>query len=86
MTAGKIRLLLLACVGAMLAWGVAPALSRRPYAPQPTDFTQPVPETIATGAPDSARGSREPDGPVRFHYPGPSVAADFGPAQDRGAA
>jgi len=21
----------------------------------------------------------QPDGPVRFHYPGPSVAEDFGP-------
>jgi hypothetical protein len=65
-TAGKIRLLLLACVGATLAWGVAPALSLRPYAPQPTDFTQPVPEVRATGAPDTARGAREPEGPVRF--------------------
>jgi len=50
----------------MLVWGVAPALSLRPYAPQPTDFTQPVPRASATGAPDSARASGEPDGPVRF--------------------
>jgi hypothetical protein len=64
--AGKIRFLLLACIGAMLVWGVAPALSLRPYAPQPTDFTQPVPRASATGAPDSARASRGQDGPVRF--------------------
>lgn len=48
------------------------------------------------GTPQDVRDSQDPliqqyvqalpDGPVRFHYPGPSVAADFGPAQDRGAA
>jgi hypothetical protein len=64
--AGKIRFLLLACVGAMLVWGTAPALSLRPYAPQPTDFTQPVPRASATGAPDLARASGTQDGPVRF--------------------
>ncbi|MBD3892408.1 ABC transporter ATP-binding protein [Hydrogenophaga sp.] len=42
------------------------------------------------GTPQQVRDSRDPliqqyvqalpDGPVRFHYPGPSVAADFGPA------
>ena len=67
-TAGKIRFLLLACVGAMLAWGVAPALSLSPYAPQPTDFTQPVPDVSATGAPPPARDAHghAEEGPVRF--------------------
>ena len=65
MTAGKIRFLLLACVGAMLAWGVAPALSLSPYAPQPTDFTQPVPEVSAIGA-AAPRDAHGEEGPVRY--------------------
>jgi phospholipid/cholesterol/gamma-HCH transport system ATP-binding protein len=46
------------------------------------------------GTPQDVRDSQDPliqqyvqalpDGPVRFHYPGPSVATDFGPVQDRG--
>jgi phospholipid/cholesterol/gamma-HCH transport system ATP-binding protein len=42
----------------------------------------------AQGTPDSVRQSTDPlvhqyvhalpDGPVRFHYPGPTVAEDFG--------
>jgi phospholipid/cholesterol/gamma-HCH transport system ATP-binding protein len=45
------------------------------------------------GTPQDVRDSQDPliqqyvqalpDGPVRFHYPGPSVAADFGPEKDR---
>ena len=27
----------------------------------------------------------EPDGPVKFHYPAPAIADDFGPRADRGA-
>lgn len=48
------------------------------------------------GTPQDVRDSQDPliqqyvqalpDGPVRFHYPGPSVADDFGPVQDGGAA
>jgi phospholipid/cholesterol/gamma-HCH transport system ATP-binding protein len=46
------------------------------------------------GTPQDVRDSQDPliqqyvralpDGPVRFHYPGPSVSTDFGPVQDRG--
>ncbi|MBS3997687.1 MAG: ABC transporter ATP-binding protein [Hydrogenophaga sp.] len=48
------------------------------------------------GTPQDVRDSQDPliqqyvqalpDGPVRFHYPGPSVADDFGPTQHGGAA
>jgi N-acetylmuramoyl-L-alanine amidase len=79
MTAGKIRFLLLACVGATLVWGVAPALSLRPYAPQPSDFTQPVPEVSATGGPGAARSSHghADEGPVRFVSPVIDAPARF---------
>ena len=68
---GKTRLLLLACVGVTLAWGVAPALSLRPYAPQPTDFSQPVPDVARIAGADARaadpRGEdHEHEGPVRF--------------------
>jgi phospholipid/cholesterol/gamma-HCH transport system ATP-binding protein len=43
---------------------------------------------VAQGSPDEVRASQDPlvhqfvnalpEGPVRFHYPGPSVATDFG--------
>ena len=69
MTAGKIRLLLLACVGATLAWGVAPALSLDRYAPQPTDFTQPVPPVGAATPAQRSAGGDGHDGPVRFVSP-----------------
>ncbi|NBX21051.1 MAG: ABC transporter ATP-binding protein, partial [Betaproteobacteria bacterium] len=46
---------------------------------------------VAEGTPDEVRNSDDPlvhqfvnalpEGPVRFHYPGPSVADDFGPGQ-----
>ena len=46
---------------------------------------------VAQGTPDEVRHSDDPlvhqfvnalpEGPVRFHYPGPSVADDFGPGQ-----
>ena len=49
-TAGKIRLLLLACVAVALAWGVAPALSLTRYRPEPVDFTQAVPGVSAATA------------------------------------
>ena len=49
----------------------------------------------AQGTPDEVRHSTDPlvrqfvnaeaEGPVHFHYPGPSVADDFGPAAGRGA-
>jgi phospholipid/cholesterol/gamma-HCH transport system ATP-binding protein len=48
----------------------------------------------AQGTPDEVRHSTDPlvqqfvngaaEGPVHFHYPGPSVADDFGPAAGRG--
>ncbi|WP_027478387.1 ABC transporter ATP-binding protein [Curvibacter gracilis] len=47
---------------------------------------------VAQGTPDEVRHSEDPlvhqfvnalpEGPVRFHYPGPSVADDFGPGQE----
>ncbi len=47
---------------------------------------------VAQGTPDEVRNSEDPlvhqfvnalpEGPVRFHYPGPSVADDFGPGQE----
>jgi hypothetical protein len=67
-TVRKARFVLLACVGAMLAWGVAPALSLDRYAPEPVDFTQPVPDvarTAAAGAARSADGDHG-EGAVRF--------------------
>jgi hypothetical protein len=78
-TAGKIRFLLLACVVVALAWGAAPALSLRPYAPQPTDFTQPVPEVSATGAAGAARSAHahEGEGPVRWISPVIAAPARF---------
>ena len=49
----------------------------------------------AQGTPDEVRHSQDPlvhqfvnalpDGPVRFHHPGPELADDFGPKQCRGA-
>jgi phospholipid/cholesterol/gamma-HCH transport system ATP-binding protein len=48
----------------------------------------------AQGTPDEVRHSTDPlvrqfvnaeaDGPVHFHYPGPTVAEDFGPSAQRG--
>ncbi len=48
----------------------------------------------AQGTPDEVRHSMDPlvqqfvngaaEGPVHFHYPGPSVADDFGPVAGRG--
>ena len=75
-TAGKIRFLLLACVGAVLAWGVAPALSLTPYAPEPKDFTQAVPDVTATGPPNAGR-SAHGEGPVRFVSPVIEAPARF---------
>ncbi|MDO9436163.1 ABC transporter ATP-binding protein [Hydrogenophaga sp.] len=49
----------------------------------------------AQGTPEEVRNSQDPlvhqfvnalpDGPVRFHHPGPELADDFGPPQGRGA-
>jgi hypothetical protein len=78
-TAGKIRFLLLACVGVALAWGAAPALSLRPYVPQPSDFTQPVPDVSATGAASAGRSAHahEGEGPVRWISPVIAAPARF---------
>ena len=59
-TAGKIRFLLLACVGATLAWGVAPALSLSPTRRSRPTSRQPVPDVqrdrrSAAAARDAAR-------------------------------
>jgi phospholipid/cholesterol/gamma-HCH transport system ATP-binding protein len=50
-------------------------------------------EVAAQGTPDEVRASQNPlvrqfvgmeiDGPVQFHYPGPSVEQDFGLRQER---
>ena len=52
-------------------------------------------EVAAQGTPDEVRASQNPlvrqfvgldiDGPVQFHYPGPSVEQDFGPWQEERA-
>jgi len=69
--AGKIRLLLLACVCATLAWGVAPALSLTPYTPEAVDFSQDVPAVIELDAAamrggESTASGHGDEGPVRF--------------------
>jgi N-acetylmuramoyl-L-alanine amidase-like protein len=83
---GKLRFLLLACVAATLAWGVAPALSLTPYVPRAVDFTQPVPAVVALGhghAPARAgrgggSGSGTADeGPIRFLSPVIEAPARF---------
>jgi hypothetical protein len=80
---GKLRFLLLACVGATLAWGVAPALSLTPYAPRADDFTQPVPAVAALGDEGPSQPgvraipAREGDGPVRFLSPVIEAPARF---------
>jgi len=71
---GKLRLLLLICMGVTVAWGVAPALSLQPYAPQAVDFSQPVPDVLELEAPAGGRQAAEAsghgsEGPVRFVSP-----------------
>jgi hypothetical protein len=62
--------LILVVIGVLLAWGVAPALSRHPYMPPAHDFEQLLPRLERVGGPAAAgKGVSGEEAPVTFRSP-----------------